>query len=336
MLIQFFKSMALRFRRSARREPSNGTAIEIDNISQGSDVAFVPSFHQSREELAAEVAQIAAKKSDGLDLRTQLTGFLNDFVDLTRENAKQAFTIDQIIMSLEEVAMSVRNVADDAGKILNFLEEFQRFSGGVHESVGEAVKSIDELSVTHKHSMKLTEEIKSIATQSKIVSFNAYLEASRSEGPGKGGFMIVAKRMQGLTAEIFQTSTEITASSKEADEKFGTSESRIRDAGKEFGRMMKDTLQVIEAVRTLGNSVMHHADILSEITRMASDSKLAIQKNSLQWEGSLDRFSKIVGQPDRATSVRWEELGHTESKATEVGPNFAQDVSEKKDAFEEF
>lgn len=151
---------------------------------------------------AEKVAGVTAKARDGV--------------------LRQRVEIDQVATAMNEMSVTVHEVARNAEEAAGSTRMADRTVGNGHamvkqslervtqlvDSVQEAVRGIDALSEESQNIGTVLDVIKSVAEQTNLLALNAAIEAARAGEQGRG-FAVVADEVRSLARRTQQSTAEI-------------------------------------------------------------------------------------------------------------------------------
>jgi methyl-accepting chemotaxis protein len=129
--------------------------------------------------------------------------------------AEISSTMDEFTSSFSQVSENVSSVADMVQHILKYVTESSRLIHPVADKIKDInndnnrdIAHIMELKKRSKEIAKVMEIINNISDQTKIIAFNAALEASSAGEAGKR-FGVVAAEIRNLTENVIQSTSSI-------------------------------------------------------------------------------------------------------------------------------
>lgn len=165
--------------------------------------------YEKENSLEKEMEYEAVKK----ELKDQIAELSGELIDLSMDTNS---AVEQLVASSGEVndsfvrtshsALESRERARDGQELLRDLDgQISR----IHESTSEMERSIQELNHSSMEISRIVHAVQEIANQTKILSFNAAIEASRAGDEGRG-FRVVADEVNRLAEDTKQTVLRIT------------------------------------------------------------------------------------------------------------------------------
>lgn len=188
--------------------------------------------------------------------------------------------VQDVDLKISEAAVSSKQAraGADAGR-----SDIQNLSNSV-QSLEEVGKLLSEFSLIIKELTSQMSDIDSIVHTSKILSFNATIEAARAGDYGKG-FAVVAYEMRELTQKIGETSQNIQATLKKSNESLSVGGSRVRN-------LLTDSTGLIHSSQNSINLIIAEIYTLTEKITQISDSLSGYKKSSEELDEILSRISK--------------------------------------------
>jgi methyl-accepting chemotaxis protein len=149
----------------------------------------------------------------------------------------QAAATKALAQQLREVVRSQQGIADE---VAAGLKGVAQVGDAVHGVGGEVVAVV----ATLKQVSEAAQQITQIALQTRLVAFNASVEAKRAGEAGRG-FGVVADAVKDLAAKVEQSSKAIMGTVKQLDERIGTLAREVSRDGAEPGAVHR-ALEVVE------------------------------------------------------------------------------------------
>jgi methyl-accepting chemotaxis protein len=209
---------------------------------------------------------------------------------------QQASAIDETAASIEEISAMVKNNVEQAKSSAGLSEKVKDISNTGNQSMSELVSSMVEITESNSKIQELvkvigeigekTEVIDEIVFQTKLLSFNASVEAERAGEHGRG-FAVVAQEVGNLAQMSGKAALEIA--------------SMVKASIKNAEIITKDNKTKVEKGNTL---VEHTAKYLQEIhdasVKLSSQSTQIVSSSKEQAEG-INQINTAITDLDRTT-----------------------------------
>lgn len=223
-----------------RRDPAAGPAVAPQAT------AAMPDIEQILGGIAHQASGLGKESAD-------LNGMIED---LAAMSGRQAATFTTLVQEIDAMVQANRAISDvTKASNASVLRARQTV-----ENVGQGVAGVTD---TLAQVATAASEITQIALQTRLVAFNALVEARRAGDAGRG-FGVVAEAVKDLATRVEQSSSLITSTVKQLDV-------RIRD-------LARDIASKEDAQPDSGRGDSFHAAV-AEVERGVDDIAAAAQKN---------------------------------------------------------
>ncbi|MBC7500905.1 MAG: HAMP domain-containing protein [Herminiimonas sp.] len=183
--------------------------------------------------------------------------------DLSSRTEMQAGALEETASSMEQITATVKHNADNAheANVLVRSASDSAILGG--EVVSRVVTTMSSIKESSRKITDIIGVIDSIAFQTNILALNAAVEAARAGEQGRG-FAVVASEVRNLAHRSAQAAKEIKELIGDSVKKVDAGNILVNDAGKQMEAIVK--------------SVMHVAQIMSEITSASQEQRAGIEE----------------------------------------------------------
>lgn len=314
--------VALVFTRKVARpvggEPSEASEVALSvasgNLSNtipvrtGDQGSIFYALHTMQSQLQQFVKNIKnVSNSIHLDSREIAAGNL----DLASRTEEQSAAIVQTAASMEEIAATVNNNADNAYEITRLTEKAIGITSQGEVLVNEVVDVISKIDESSDKIGEINRIIDGIAFQTNILALNAAVEAARAGEQGRG-FAVVAGEVRNLAQRSTNAAKEISVLIEESSgrvnkgvelvNKTGTMMKLVIDAVSDVHRVINEIVQSLDeqtkgvnqinvAVSRMDSSIQQNASLVQHI----STASMSLEKQAKMLEETLVFFSR---QPD--------------------------------------
>jgi methyl-accepting chemotaxis protein len=276
------------------------------------------------KKLKLNINRIIGNLLDSSHTVKNTTDYISDSSQkLSAASNQQASSLQQTSSSLEELNAMVKNNADQS---VNAQEK--SFEGHNIATEGKAlleqmVKIIEDLNNSNKNLMKVidsnnskfndsvltitkiadqTKVINDIVFQTKLLSFNASVEAARAGDMGKG-FSVVAEEMNKLALISGVASKDIESQLntgiKEVNGILSNTQSELNSVLTEFEAKIVMSVDLTEKCRNLFDSIYDNA---AEIKNLSNELSHSCKEEA----NGIDEINKAVSQLDLVTKINAE------------------------------
>ncbi|MBI3149127.1 MAG: cache domain-containing protein [Betaproteobacteria bacterium] len=276
--------------------------VRLDDGDQSSLLANMKAMKESLSRAIAEVHGAAEQLTDA-------SGRLQHIVVDVNENSQhQSDASSSVAASVEEMTVSISEVAENAGQATGFVgraaelsehgraivSDVSREMGNISEKVAAASAAIEELGRQSNEVSLIVRVIKEVADQTNLLALNAAIEAARAGDVGRG-FAVVADEVRALaertssstaqisgvvsciqkvTLDVVQGMAAITSCMANGVERSSQAEASIQ-------RIKDSSEQIAEVVNDIGHALVEQRSANTEIA-------LAIEKIAQMSEHNVD------------------------------------------------
>lgn len=239
----------------------------------GTDDAVVAPVQGPQIDHARAIRDLAADASRMGREAAELNGMLDDVNAVAR---RQAEAFRQVSGEVQQMAESNRAISTSMEASLASAQQARLAVERVANDVAGAVDSLREVA-------DAAADITKIALQTRLVAFNASVEAKRAGEAGRG-FAVVADAVKDLAQKVELSSKHIATTVRELDERIGELARDIRESTARDGR---------ETFNTAFSRVER------SVREIAATAEASVQACTAAVE-AVDRLSAEVGQTAQA------------------------------------
>jgi len=244
-------------------------------------------------EIAAAIAQQSVSATEQSSAVSETATTVNEIGQTALSVTERANAVVDIAQNLVEASRTGQKAVEDAISGVNSIKEQVK-------NIGISILSLNE---TTQAISGIIEAVNDIAEQSKMLAFNAAIEASKAGEVGKG-FSIVASEIRNL-AERSQGETEkvrgiLDDIRKAADDAVMLAE----QGGKEADEGVKLASVAGENINQLGETISQASDAMEQITMSIGQQNVAIDQISQAMQNINDTTNETAAgtkQTEQAT-----------------------------------
>jgi methyl-accepting chemotaxis protein len=211
----------------------------------------------------------------------------------THEMAK---AVRELVITVQHISEDVNAVVDVANKTLQFAEQGQNSFMNVVKSMEDIRRSSqvssDKIIALGKQSEHINDVVKTIdriIEDTKLIAFNATIEAARAKDEGKG-FGVVALEIKRLAEEVFESTEDIKELIQEIQ---GASHALVLATEEEMKTVHRGALLAEEAGTSLGQ--------IFDMVKLTTESAQRIASATQQQRGASEQVLQSVEAANRST-----------------------------------
>ena len=178
---------------------------------------------------------------------------------LVESAQKQAFSIGQIMGSIEEGARAENQVVDKEKQILTFTAEVDARIADFNDQIRGALSELEELREKSITITKAVSQIIGIADKTNMLSLNASIEASKAGEAGRG-FAVVAQQIRKLADVTRTVSDQVNTLMRESNQAVATNVQMAQG-------MVQGYREIMEQSERIRQMIEANAAAMEEVTR---------------------------------------------------------------------
>jgi len=243
--------------------------------------------------------------------------------ELSSASSEQASSIEETSASLEEITGMVNNNVDNARNCVALAERVSATSGEGNQKMEQLIRSMSEILASNEKIQDLvkvigeigekTAIIDEIVFQTKLLSFNASVEAERAGEHGRG-FAVVAQEVGNLAQMSGKAATEISSIVKESirNAEAITSENKAKvESGNKLVEETAGTLkEIADKAETVSRSLAHilsasqdQSSGIGQINNAISQLDKATQENAATAEEAASSSEELSAQAENLNAI---------------------------------
>jgi methyl-accepting chemotaxis protein len=223
---------------------------------------------------------------------------------------QQAAAIEETVSSMEEMSSMLAQTAQNSVKGLEVAENGQKDAEQGREVISKMLSAMDEIHASNSRLesiVKLIDEIKSktkvindIVFETRLLSFNASIEAARAGAHGKG-FAVVAEEVGKLAAMSGKAAEEI--------------KTLLESSATEVSSVVTQTQNRVNSGRAISTECETAFTTMSKTLEKIAEAIRAITAASKEQEIGVKQTNQAMGQMDQVTQKN---SGSAESLSTQA------------------
>lgn len=241
---------------------------EVGNLAQWFN-GLIQDLHQIISKVAEGITSVSAFATNTAETVDQQASFS---MELSSSVAEISATMEEFASSSTQIAKHSQGVADLAGETLERsrqgVADVEALTDKLEEANSENQKHIQEIEVLGYKSQeinKIMEIINNIANQTRLIAFNAALEAASAGEAGKR-FGVVAVEIRHLADSVMESVKEIESKTSEiikaVNRQIVTSEKNAKSIQEGFDYSRR----TVSIIREIQEAAEHTTDAVQQIS----------------------------------------------------------------------
>ena len=289
---------------------SSNIADSMDLLNEGADV-----ISRSTSDISSAITEVANGAVSTADDTNNATGIALNI----EENIKG------IKDSTENLSNAANNMNDAKDNVVSILSEFVEVNAAMSSNVNDTNNQINITSKNMKQIQKFIEVIKNIASETRLLSLNAAIEASHAGAVGKG-FAVVANKIDKLAEQSASSAEEIEETLNNLLENYDLIIQKMNATNENIESQNTKLLETRSNFEVLNKDINVTVDKIKEINLMIEDLD-ELRKGLVDIISSLSAVSEENAASAEETTASTEELVATISQMC----NDIKEVKEETD-----
>jgi methyl-accepting chemotaxis protein len=260
-----------------------GDFIEIGN-SLKNIIATMNEVMSDFENAADQVSSGSRQVSDGSQF-------------LAQGSTEQASSIQELTTSISEIAGQSKDNAVKANEVYELAKGARDGGRKGNETMGEMLKSMQEINESSVNISKIIKVIDDIAFQTNILALNAAVEAARAGQHGKG-FAVVAEEVRNLAARSAKAAEETTELIKGSLQKVQIGTKITNEIAVVLKDIADGAVMSTEKLSTIAKASGDQASGIAQVNQGIEQISRVIQNNSATAEQSAASSEELSAQAE--------------------------------------
>lgn len=243
-----------------RKMIQNTASVSQNIMSASEDLKSTATTTLSASEEIARAIEDVANNS------TKQAGLVNDLITNTEDMQEGIGSIQNYV---ENISDSSNQMNTNCNEMKIKIEATQQNSESMNESVIEIRDKIKSTNAVISKMSEILDAIDDVATQTKLLSLNASIEAARAGDAGKG-FAVVAESIRGLSEQTAMELVNINDIIKNITSDFAECEVSISDVVENNDSGMRSILEVIDSFEAVNLSIKETNEKVQDVMKVST------------------------------------------------------------------
>ncbi len=230
--------------------------------------------------MITNLSALVAQARSAADTIAQASGEVSAGTDdLSQRTEEQASSLEETASSMEELTSTVKQNADNAKQANQLAIQAREVAVKGGEVVGNAVGSMEEISVASKKIADIISVIDEIAFQTNLLALNAAVEAARVGEQGRG-FAVVAAEVRNLAGRSATAAKEIKALVQDSVQKVQDGSSLVNQSGQTLQEIVQSVNKVADIIAEISAACQEQASGIEQVNKAVTEMDQITQQNA--------------------------------------------------------
>jgi methyl-accepting chemotaxis protein len=268
-------------------------------------------FSLLRKPAAPDAPAVPDERSSAFDARELINGISREASTLGRDAAQVRGAIDDTIRAAGAQAQQVQTLAQQLGEVTQgqrtIVDETQHSTQAVERArgaVADVGREVSGIVDTLRDVSQAAGQITKIALQTRLVAFNASVEAKRAGEAGRG-FSVVADAVRELASKVDESSRRIMETVGQLDQRIETLAREIqrRDSGQPQGSVHKALDELVQAMARIQAAAGRGHDMCGGLDRHMGEIEREMHGTHANLSSTLQRTESFLRVSERMIEV---------------------------------
>jgi len=221
---------------------------------------------------------------------------------LAQGASEQASSLEETAASSEQITSMTRKNAENSETAAGVMAEVDRRVTEGNRTLGEMVRSMQEITGSSDKISKIIKVIDEIAFQTNILALNAAVEAARAGEAGMG-FAVVADEVRSLAQRSAQAAKDTAALIEESIAKSNEGSQRLEQVAQVIRAITESAAKVKTLVDEVNLGSQEQARGIEQISKSIAEMDRVTQANAASAEESASASEEMSAQAEALQNI---------------------------------
>jgi len=264
----------------------------------GVALAMILGFLISRG-ITRTLTQITEGMSEGADQVASASAQVSSSSQSMAEGAsEQAASIEETSSSMEEMSSMTKRNAENAGNADGLMQDANHVVTTANASMGQLIKSMEEISRASEETSKIIKTIDEIAFQTNLLALNAAVEAARA-GEAGAGFAVVADEVRNLAMRAANAAKNTAQLIEGTVKKVNEGSTLVSSTNEAFIKVAKSAGKVGALVAEIAQASKEQSSGIEQVNTAITEMEKVVQQNAANAEESASASEEMSAQAEQ-------------------------------------
>jgi methyl-accepting chemotaxis protein len=240
---------------------------------------FADFKHSLNETLDRLSATVAAIQTTAIEIKTAASEINAGADDLAKRNEQQATSLEETARTTRELAGSVEHGAQRSVEANRLAQEARQLAERGRAVVTEAIAAMQKIEQASVKTGDITVIIQEIASETKLLAFNAEVEAEHAGEKGRG-FAVVAQEVGTLADRSRDAAKDIKTLIENNNREIKEGVALFKNAGEVLEHIFHKSQQVDDRIAEISTAAREQAHGIKEMSQAVAHMDGITQSNA--------------------------------------------------------